>query len=124
MKVYSYFSLAKRESLKSNHKHKIGAVLVSGGRVLSRGYNQIRHLARGKRFTNFDCSLHAERHTISKVNKNCLKGSSIFIYREYADGTPAMAAPCTDCYELLKFVGIKTVYFSINEFPFYKKWRL
>lgn len=116
--------LAKIESEKSTYKHKLGAVIVSGNRILSKGHNQIRHCKVGKRFAPRENSVHAERNACVKVDKEKLKGAYIFVYREFSNGEPALAMPCEDCMNMIISMGIKRVYFSTNKFPYYGEIRL
>jgi deoxycytidylate deaminase len=119
-----FFKIAREESFKSNYQHKIGAILVSGSRILSKGYNQIRHLKIGKRYTAFDCSLHAERDCVSKLDKSSVKGADIYIYRETKDGFPALSLPCSQCMFMLHELGIHRIFYTTSEFPFYCKIKL
>lgn len=120
MKIARTIDIAKSLSNHSTHQFHIGAVITAGNRVLSTGFNQIRHLKIGKKFTNFDCSLHAERNACSKVNKKKLKGATITLYRELKDGTPADSFPCEQCMYLLVEMGIKKIISSCSEYPYYK----
>ena len=116
--------LARNESLKSEYPQKVGAVIIKGNRILSKGYNKLRHLKTGKRFTEWEMSVHAERDACRKINKDKLKGCYIFVYRELANGKTSLAKPCDDCYNLLTFLGIKRIYYSTDSFPFYDEIRL
>ena len=121
MNIYKFMMLAKEESLKSDyHKAQIGAVVVKGNKA----YNEIRHCKVGKRYSPWDNSVHAERNACRKVDKEKLKGTSIFVYRETKDGMPALALPCDDCMNMIIAMGIKRVYFSTNQFPYYGEVRL
>lgn len=124
MDLHRYFTTARIEANKSEYYQKVGAVLISGNKILSKGYNQIRHCAVGKRFTTWENSVHAERDCCRKVNKNKLKGSYIFVYRELANGKPALAKPCNDCMNMIRTMGIKRVYYSKSKFPYYGEIRL
>lgn len=119
-----FLRLARSISLESEHQHKLGVVISSGNRILSVGYNQIRHLKIGKKFTEYDCSLHAERDACSKVDKKKLKGTTLTIYREHKDGSPAEAFPCDQCLFLLTEMKIKKIVSSTAKFPFYKVTKL
>jgi deoxycytidylate deaminase len=120
MKI-KYIEKAKEESLKSDHQHKIGAIFVKGNRILAKGYNQIRHLKIGKKYTNFDCSLHAERDCLSKLDKENIFGGELYIYRHRRTGEPGLAKPCPQCMWMIKELGVKRIMYSINEFPYWEK---
>ena len=121
MNIHGCLELARQVSLKSEFKVKVGVVIVKGNRVLSFGYNQIRHLSRGVvKYSAFSHSAHAERIACSKVERNKLKGATIFISRSFKDGMPALAAPCNDCLNLIKDMKIAKVVYTIADFPFYE----
>lgn len=125
MKLYPWFEVARQESLKSRHRHKLGACIIGkGGKLLSTGFNQVRHCGTGKRFAKWPSSLCCERDAIRKLDKGELKGSTLFVFRQFADGRSALAMPCSACLELIEFVSIKRVYFTTNNFPFYGELRL
>jgi deoxycytidylate deaminase len=125
MKIHPWMMLAKKESRKSSYKHKIGAVVVSGGSLLSKGYNQIRHAKEFKEYVVWEESLHAERDALRKVkSKDSLVGSTVFIYREHRNGNPATATPCNACFNMIKQAGIKKIFFSTETFPFYAEIKL
>lgn len=119
------FEIAREESYKSNYKpQKLGAVIEKGGKVLSKGYNQLRYCGKGIRYSQYIGALHAERDCIRKLDKDQLEGSTIYIYRETKseDGkiiTPNLSFPCEDCFALIKKVGIKRIVFTTNIYPYY-----
>ena len=124
MNIFRYMMLAKIESHKSEYPQKVGAVIIKGNRIISKGYNQLRHCKTSKSFTDWDISLHAERDACRKVNKDNLKGCYIFVYRELANGDLALAKPCDGCMGIIEKFGIKRVYHTTSEFPFYSEIRL
>lgn len=107
-----YFELAKKLSEKSKYHHKLGAVVVKKGKILGVGFNQPEktHPKSPNPFKTIHCELDA----IIGISKEDLQGASIYIYRQYKDGSPAMAAPCRDCRNLIKHVGIKKVFHTGN----------
>lgn len=119
MSLHGFLTMAQKEASRSLHRYQVGCVIVSGGRVISKGYNSVAHKSKGKRFAKWDCSICAERHAASKVkDKSALKGATIYVSRWNSFG-PAMACPCSHCMELIEYLGIKKIVFSRNEFPFY-----
>ena len=122
MKIRSWLKVARSESLKSTYKHQLGAVIVSGGSIISKGFNQIRHSSKLKEHAKVDETLHAERDAIIKIkNKKKLFGSTIYIYREHKNGNPANAKPCIFCHEMIKASGIKKAIYTIETFPYYEE---
>jgi deoxycytidylate deaminase len=102
----------------------MGAVIIKGNRVLATGYNQIRHLKRGSKYTEYDCSLHAERDACSKLDKTELKGTTIVVFRKTKDGNPAEAMPCDQCMWMIKELGIKRIISSCALPALYKVTKL
>ena len=119
------FRIARDEAAKSTYRHQVGAVLVCGRRILSRGHNSVRYLSIGvNRYTKYRCSLHAERACLSRVEKNKIKGCDVYVYREFRNGKPAIAKPCKQCLYMLFDLGIRKIYFTISEYPYYEVIKL
>lgn len=111
----SLFRLAKNVSKLSQHpKHKLGAVLVVKGKPISVGHNQYKSHPEAK-YTG----LHAEIQAIKTSGKDKIKGSSIFVYRENKNGRLALAKPCGDCMKKITDFGIKIIFFTISEYPYF-----
>jgi deoxycytidylate deaminase len=107
--------MASKEALKSTFKkHRVGAVIVKGNRILSVGHNRLRSSAVTKTKT-----LHAEGAAILKLLKenrlHDLAGASLYVTRFTKSGAVGMAMPCPSCHALIKSVGISTVYYTTNE---------
>ena len=107
-----FFDLAKKVSKLSNHKHhKIGSVIVRGGKVISVGTNNIKtHPKSPHPFF----SLHAEMAAIL-LAKQDLKGCDLYVFREIKNGALALSRPCQYCMELITTSGIKEVHYTIAE---------
>lgn len=107
--------LANKEAKKSNfYRHRLGAVIVKGNRVLSVGHNDIRYT---KEFRN--PTLHAEEAAILKLLKakrgSELIGSDIFVSRVRPNGLPGLSRPCIRCSKLISAVGITSIHYTTNE---------
>lgn len=104
--------IAQKQALKSPHRqHRMGAVITKNGRILSTGYNEIRHSKTiGKN------TLHAEASAIKKLldaRSLCsLIGSTMFVTRFTRGGRIGMAKPCVECASLIRSVGIRNVYYT------------
>lgn len=79
------------------------------------------------KFRNFDTSIynnkvHAEIHALSwLIGKNIdWSKVSIYIYRAYRNGMPALSKPCKSCYNLIKDLGIKEIFYIDNTNRFCK----
>ena len=120
----AYFSAAKAVSGLSDHKQKIGAVVVMKHRIVSSGcnsdskthplqkyYNQHRFSAD----TPHKC--HAELSALLPLIKDeiDLSNASIFTYRQHKNGELACARPCKSCMALIKDCGIKKIFYTTED---------
>jgi deoxycytidylate deaminase len=108
------FRIASKQSSKATGvKHKLGAVIVRGGRVLSTGYNEIRY----SRFIG-ETTVHAEEAAIVKLLSRRalgqLQNSEIYVSRVCPSGLAGLALPCPRCMELIRSVGIKRVHYTTD----------
>lgn len=106
--------LASRQASNSTHRHRLGAVIVKGNRVLSSGHNEIRYSKELRKGT-----VHAEEAAILKLLKARrladLAGSEIYVSRICNSGRLGLARPCLSCMALIRSVGIDTIHYTTNE---------
>jgi deoxycytidylate deaminase len=114
----SLFRLAKEISGLSTYKIRVGALLYSKGRPISVGYNQSKTHPRFS--TPLKRTLHAEMHAIVSSGRDRLDGATIMVYREKKNGDIAMARPCENCLAVLRSMGVRTMVFSIDSYPFFQ----
>lgn len=108
------YRIAEKEALKSTfYKHRLGAVIVKGNRILSTGFNEIRY---AKEIGN--STLHAEQAAILKLLKagrqSELVGASIYVSRFTKAGKLGCSKPCEMCHELIRSVGLSRIHY-LNE---------
>jgi deoxycytidylate deaminase len=116
------FRLAKSVSKHSNHQIKVGAVLVKNSHPIATGYNKIRY---DREWGNvWNKSIHAECHVMKLSKRDYIRGCTIYVYREKADGSIGLARPCLDCLKKLRIFGVKEIVYSIDTFPFWKSEKL
>lgn len=104
--------MASKEAFKSSHQqHRVGAVIVKNGRILSTGYNKLRPSRILRTPT-----LHAEAAAVLKLlnqkRLSDLVGADIYVTRYTKGGRVGLARPCRDCYNLISSVGISRVHFT------------
>jgi deoxycytidylate deaminase len=105
-----FFDLAKKMARKSDHpQHKIGGAVTRGSKVVSLGFNKCKTHPRSNHIFR---ATHCELDCILGLKEEELNGASIYLYRENKSGTIAMSRPCRWCYELLRNVGIKKIYYT------------
>jgi deoxycytidylate deaminase len=113
-----YFFLAKNVSKYSNMDKKLGAVIVRK-KPISIGFN-IGKSRPSNDYSDWAWTNHAEYKAVLNAGWFAdLKGCIIYVYREHADGTPALARPCNNCIRFLTAVGIKRMYYTVNEYPYW-----
>ncbi len=119
---HRWYKQARKESLKSTHsKAHIGAVIVIGNYVVSRGFNKAKThplQARLDRENNYHCpnaKLHAEVSALLNSGKHDLSNAEIYIYREDKDGHMANCKPCVSCTEALRLAGVREVFYTTRE---------
>lgn len=117
----AYFKTAKNISMLSNHRCKMGCVVVNGHRIISSGHNSATktHAFQSKIDSHYfgcDCAgyLHAETDALLPlINSGVdLSRASIYVYRNMKDGEKGMARPCPRCMSIIKSVGIKKINYS------------
>lgn len=108
--------IASRQANKASKalRHRLGAVIVKGGRVLSTGFNEVRYTKELRKPT-----LHAEEAAILKIMKarrhGDLVGADIYISRVCPSGRVGLAKPCRSCSDLIRASGLAGVFYTTDE---------
>lgn len=120
----SYFKIASEISEQSDHRCKIGCVVVNGHHIISSGHNSASNShgfqARlNKQFFNMDsvgCK-HAEIDALLPLIRNHidLSGATLYIYRRNGLNELAMSRPCPRCMSVIKKYGIKKLKYTTPE---------
>lgn len=119
-RILRLLDLAIKESKKSSYKHQVGCIITQGNRIIAKGYNDVSYKSTGVlKYSEWKESRHAERDATSKLDRDELKGATVYIGREFKDGGYALAAPCPCCLSLLNDMKVKRIIFSIAEEPYY-----
>lgn len=113
---YRYFEVAERLAHKSIYKFRLGCVIVKGNRILGTGFNSTKtHPRSNDEFK----TLHAETDALLSCNIGAAKGAVAYVYRITKDGKPAMSKCCESCEKMLKDAGIKRIYYTKEEYPYW-----
>jgi len=116
-----FASIALEEASKSTLLMQHGCIAVLNGKVLAKGYNNIRcHSKDGLLHFRKCCSAHAE---IDVLHKLCIMELSpkvvqklvLYIVRRSRSGDLAESAPCFHCTLRMKKLNIKAIVFSNSE---------
>lgn len=118
----SFFNAAKAVSKLSNHRQKLGCIIVDKHRIISSGYNRcdkyhrIQALLDQKQFCTQAClgPIHAEVDAlIPLINNKCdLSKATIYVYREHKDGNLALSRPCSRCMHLIRELNIRKIKYT------------
>ncbi len=81
-------------------RHRVGCVVVKGGKILSVEHNLY--------------TKHAEERATNKVWRSEMVGATVYVARPlYTEEVPiGLAKPCEDCEKLLRQLGVKKVVYS------------
>lgn len=109
MRDEAFLNRAKKESLKSDNKHyHLGCVIARGKKILGVGHNLYKTHPKSPHEYK---SMHAEFMATMNAGFD-IKGATVYVFRGYHDGTPAMARPCRYCWQFLMDAGVKKVVYS------------
>ncbi len=121
-----FLEMAKQQAISHEYDdsldYRLAAIIVSGGRTMSVGYNKrcrnsfVRHYQKGIR--DHCQATHAEMDAILRARKKVdLTGSKIYVARVGGHGGKeyAMGRPCDMCENVLYRYGIVKAFYSIDE---------
>lgn len=121
----AYFDAAKAVSKLSDFKKiQVGAVAVYGHRIISTGCNTARTCPLQEKYNIYrfdepsEHSGHAELMCLKPLLRRYdidFTRLSLYVYREYKDGTLALSRPCKSCMALIKDLGIRKIYYTTQE---------
>lgn len=107
------FKLARLISFKSNHRIKIGSVLIKGRKnIINVAFNRVDKTFPDMVRRNPHKKLHSEVNCLLGIDRNNVIGSTMYVYRENLNGAIANCKPCSDCSYLLTQAGVKDVYYT------------
>lgn len=98
---------ADRSYPDNNSRFRFGAVLAKKNRILSFGRNRSKTHPKSpspwKR-------IHAEMDVIRNAREDPV-GADLYIVRVLSSGNLAISKPCEDCFEYVRQIGIRSIYF-------------
>ncbi|MEU9256558.1 hypothetical protein AB0D66_32820 [Streptomyces sp. NPDC048270] len=103
----SLIELALKTATASQCRHRMGAVIAAGPRVLAARSNRRRNAP----FVDFrHATFHAEEAAVRRVRNPA--GTVVYVARINAVGQAAMARPCSRCQRMLSGVGVIGAYYT------------
>ncbi len=114
MNIKKYLNVARQEAKKGSVSDwHIGAVIVRGGKIISRGHNKnsgkIRKFEQLLNISLF--SLHAEMSAILNCNES-VEDTIMFIAGNKKNGHKMYCRPCKHCLKIIKHMKFKAVYYE------------
>ena len=121
-----FFELATRvaeNAAQNGYRH--GAILVRGNVVLNASHNKNAYVRFGERFRRRDkgdATHHAELGCILGLDRSVTRGADVYVVRVGRSGNLLLSKPCDMCEAALRHVGVRRVYYSLNDgnFEFYR----
>ena len=112
-RIDRFLNEARMQRIRSTLPIKVGAVITRGSRVIKGACN-----SEGKPPRYLEgWTRHAEVRATLNINA---EGGVVYVFREHALlKSPLLAKPCNHCIEWLTWLGVKSVIYSIPEYPHY-----
>jgi deoxycytidylate deaminase len=105
--------LALKTAKTSDERFKVGAVAVSGGRVIGTACNKSRNhpTVLEDKDIKSQAGICAERRLLGIIGEKA-KGVTIYVARARKDGSFGLSEPCDRCKKALNSANIKKVVYS------------
>lgn len=107
---YKRLIFAAKVASASDHKQRMGAVLVNSGRVISHSCNVHSD---GPLSLPSRRSIHAEIATLKKTKAKSTQGGTLYTARLDSSGRFAQARPCVYCLHIARTAGVQRFVFPI-----------
>ena len=118
-KVKRCFDLARNVAFGSEYgKIRHGALLRKGGSIINTSCNKDKFCSFGTRFRDparGPATIHAELGCILGIPRSVTSGADIYVCRINKQGQFRNSKPCAMCHEILKYVGVKRVYYTTGD---------
>ncbi|WP_329166860.1 deaminase (plasmid) [Streptomyces sp. NBC_01717] len=102
-------NLALKQALRSQCRHRVGAVLTAGTRVIAASPNRRRN---DPAITFLHATFHAEEAVLRRAARTA--GSTIYVARVDAAGAAQLAKPCPRCQIALITAGVSRVHYTVD----------
>ena len=102
-------------AMNSTERHKHGAILYKGGRVLAVAVNSVRNRHQSMEIDFADYTRHAEIAVMRAVGwwSVAYEGATLYVVRINRHGEMMLSKPCAPCEQALKVNSIKRVVYSV-----------
>lgn len=105
---------------KSQHRHRLGAVVFKGKRILGVGYNGVGRITARRSVPNsvtagyWPDAIHAELAAILNAGTEDCRRASILVVRLNKAGELIMSRPCKTCMGVIAYVGIRKIFYTTS----------
>lgn len=108
--------IALRHDFGPGVKYKHAALIISGSRVLGRGFNRPKKNVTIERLGHREnLHVHAEIDAIAKIKGTVVNKSKMVVVRIGNRGELKMSLPCAMCRKEAFLFGAKEIWFSVSE---------
>lgn len=117
-KHQKFLSIAKKVARESEfERFRHGAVLVKGGSVISFSFNKNKFCPFAQRFRSLPGipTVHAEVGCILGLPRSITTNADVYVVRLGSDNTVRLSKPCQMCQSCLSHVGVKRIFYSIEQ---------
>lgn len=110
MSLNRYISIAAKEASKSTCKFRLGAVAISNGQVISKGFNRTKGGNHKWSLRKGEQTIHAERLALNRTGSAEI--DTLIVVRLAAATGFSMSHPCKSCMSHARRAGIKYIYYT------------
>jgi deoxycytidylate deaminase len=115
----SFITAAVKEAKKVDHQFKLGAIIFNKSKIISKGKNTAQRSKRRlhPKYMKWVGSLHAEQDAVLNAYID-LKGLEMLVVRIDKANKFRLAKPCKHCMNYLNKIGLKRIYYTIDNSTF------
>lgn len=96
---------------KTGKNFRLGSVIVNKKKIEVAKFNCLKTHPKLCKYYSYPY-LHAEANCILSLGLDNCEDKIIYVARVLRDGSQALAKPCSSCYQLIKDVGIREIYYT------------
>lgn len=121
----AFYATAKDISMLSNHRARLGCIVVDKHRIISSGCNSktkchpLQIELDNQFFPGYENKgpIHAETAALLPLIRRRvdLTGATLYLYREDRNGNLAPSRPCARCMTLIRELGIKQIKYTTSD---------
>lgn len=110
MCIEGFLFAAQKEAMKSNCQYRLGAIAVSKGKIVSKGFNRYCGCGQYHSRKGMPTTIHAEQITLRRTGNE--RVDTVYVVRLDANGNFTMSKPCQRCTNHARKSGVRFVFFT------------